>query len=115
MSHTPLVKTRKDSTTVIMPTMTPKDKGGGSASTMLGTPPSGPIVKIKNTKDMPITSKTPKRQKSSRFHVAERIEMEKLPNLKGIVERDEGEREYILYLFYTYFNSYTLGLPSHQA
>jgi hypothetical protein len=76
MNQTPPPKTRKDSTTVItgIPTHPTQSKA---------TPPLGPLGKIKNAKDLPISVKTPKRQKSSRFHVAERVELEKLPNLKG--------------------------------
>jgi serine/threonine-protein phosphatase 2A regulatory subunit B' len=45
---------------------------------------TGPIAKMKNAKDTLPIAKTPKRQKSSRFHVSEKVELEKLPNLKGI-------------------------------
>ena len=78
MNQTP-PKTRKDSTTVItgLPSHPTQPKE---------TPPLGPLGKIKNAKDLPISAaKTPKRQKSSRFHVAERVELEKLPNLKGFL------------------------------
>jgi serine/threonine-protein phosphatase 2A regulatory subunit B' len=44
---------------------------------------TGPIAKIKNAKDTLPISKTPKRQKSSRFHITEKVELEKLPNIKG--------------------------------
>lgn len=48
------------------------------------TSKSGPVSKIKTQKDILPTMKTPKRQKSSRFHVSEQVELEKLQNLKGI-------------------------------
>ena len=45
---------------------------------------SGAIDRIKNApKDYIPISRTPKRQRSSRFHITENIELEKLPNLKG--------------------------------
>lgn len=48
-------------------------------------PKSGPINRLKNQpKDSVPISKSPKRQRSSRFHVTERVELEKLPNLKGM-------------------------------
>jgi serine/threonine-protein phosphatase 2A regulatory subunit B' len=46
-------------------------------------PKTGPIAKIKNAKDTIPIAKTPKRQKSSRFHVSEKVELEKLPSFKG--------------------------------
>lgn len=47
-------------------------------------PKSGPINRIKNAqKDSIPINKTPKRQRSSRFHVSEKVELEKLANLKG--------------------------------
>ncbi|KAJ2993065.1 hypothetical protein HDV02_002656 [Globomyces sp. JEL0801] len=45
---------------------------------------TGPIGKIKSQKDTLPISKTPKRQKSSRFHVTEKVELEKLSNLKDV-------------------------------
>lgn len=46
-------------------------------------PKSGPIAKIKSQKDTIPLLKTPKRQKSSRFHITEKVELEKLPAFKG--------------------------------
>jgi serine/threonine-protein phosphatase 2A regulatory subunit B' len=47
-------------------------------------PKSGPISRIKNTpKDNIPVAKTPRRQRSSRFHVSEKVELEKLSNFKG--------------------------------
>jgi serine/threonine-protein phosphatase 2A regulatory subunit B' len=47
-------------------------------------PKSGPINRLKNTpKDVIPISKTPRRQRSSRFHVTEHIELEKLAAFKG--------------------------------
>ena len=47
-------------------------------------PKSGTISRLKNApKDLIPLSKTPRRQRSSRFHVTERVELEKLPNFKG--------------------------------
>lgn len=96
-SSVPPPKTRKDSTTVVtnlppaskatppsIPTPAPAAQGAAASG--------GPISsKIKNAKDIPIsaTGKTPKRQKSSRFHITERVELEKLPNLKGISKNRE--------------------------
>ncbi|KAI8801527.1 phosphatase 2A regulatory B subunit-domain-containing protein [Cladochytrium replicatum] len=53
-------------------------------------PKSGPLNRLKNTpKDAIPISKTPRRQRSSRFHVTERVELEKLVNLKDV---GAGER-----------------------
>lgn len=94
MSSAPPPKTRKDSTTVISnfpsakttsaasSNSTPAPASNSGAALMAA---SGSMGKIKNVKDLPVVGKTPKRQKSSRFHVTERIELEKLPNLKGIL------------------------------
>ena len=49
----------------------------------LQQPKSGPIAKIKSQKDTIPLLKTPKRQKSSRFHITEKVELEKLPPFKG--------------------------------
>jgi serine/threonine-protein phosphatase 2A regulatory subunit B' len=47
-------------------------------------PKSGPISRLKNApKDTIPVSKTPRRQRSSRFHVTEKVELEKLPAFKG--------------------------------
>ncbi|KAJ3044123.1 Serine/threonine-protein phosphatase 2A 56 kDa regulatory subunit gamma isoform [Rhizophlyctis rosea] len=55
-------------------------------------PKSGPLNRIKNSpKDTIPISKTPRRQRSSRFHVTERVDLEKLANFKdvGAAERQD--------------------------
>jgi serine/threonine-protein phosphatase 2A regulatory subunit B' len=48
-------------------------------------PKSGAIDRLKNQpKDTLPISKTPRRQRSSRFHVTERVELEKLVSFKGM-------------------------------
>eukprot|EP00158_Paraphelidium_tribonemae_P005414 Partr_v1_DN27321_c0_g1_i8_m46381 putative Protein phosphatase 2A regulatory B subunit (B56 family) len=55
----------------------PVGHGGGSTKDV---PKSGPINRLKNApKDSIPISKTPRRQRSSRFHVTEKVELEKLP------------------------------------
>ena len=115
-SSAPPPKTRKDSTTVVtnlppaskatppsIPTPAPAAQGAASSG--------GPISsKIKNAgKDIPIsaTGKTPKRQKSSRFHITERVELEKLPNLKGISKN--REKLWMIYIGYLYSCIYSCG------
>lgn len=47
-------------------------------------PKSGPINRMKNApKDAIPISKTPRRQRSSRFHVTERVTLERLQALDG--------------------------------
>ena len=47
-------------------------------------PKSGPINRLKNTpKDSIPISKTPRRQRSSRFQVTEKVDLEKLSAFKG--------------------------------
>jgi serine/threonine-protein phosphatase 2A regulatory subunit B' len=53
-----------------------------------GTPPkAGPLNRLRGTaapKDtIPIVGKTPRKQRSSRFHVVEHVELEKLPGFNG--------------------------------
>ncbi|KAG5456120.1 MAG: phosphatase 2A regulatory B subunit-domain-containing protein [Olpidium bornovanus] len=48
-------------------------------------PRSGPINRLRNApKDVIPISKSPRRQRSSRFHVTERVELEKLPSFKDV-------------------------------
>ncbi|KAJ1550148.1 Serine/threonine-protein phosphatase 2A 56 kDa regulatory subunit delta isoform, partial [Nowakowskiella sp. JEL0078] len=55
-------------------------------------PKSGPLSRLKNTpKDNIPISKTPRRQRSSRFHVSERVELEKLANLKDVPVADRQD------------------------
>lgn len=55
-------------------------------------PKSGPINRLKNhPKETVPISKSPKRQRSSRFHVTERVELEKLPNLKDVPPSERPE------------------------
>ncbi|KAJ3218865.1 minichromosome maintenance protein 5 [Dinochytrium kinnereticum] len=71
----------------------PKDMlkvAGGAAShkpavdSSREVPKSGALNRIKNSpKDAIPISKTPRRQRSSRFHVTERVELEKLVSFKG--------------------------------
>ncbi|KAF9975127.1 hypothetical protein BGZ73_001342 [Actinomortierella ambigua] len=60
--------------------MTPTGKSMGEKE----IPKSGPINRMKNSpKDTIPISKTPRRQRSSRFHVTERVTLERLQNLDG--------------------------------
>jgi len=69
----------------------PHGRGFNSPERMLGpdgqpTPPkAGPLNRIRGTpKDtIPIAGKTPRKQRSSRFYVTERVEIEKLPSFNG--------------------------------
>ncbi|KAI8854438.1 phosphatase 2A regulatory B subunit-domain-containing protein [Chytridium lagenaria] len=75
-------------------TAMPKDMlkvAGGAAShkpaaeTSREVPKSGALNRIKNSpKDAIPISKTPRRQRSSRFHVTERVELEKLVSFKDV-------------------------------
>jgi hypothetical protein len=47
-------------------------------------PKRDPLNRLKGTpKDVIPISKAPRRQRSSRFHVTEKVELEKLPNFNG--------------------------------
>ena len=67
-------------------------RGFGSPERMLGpdgqpTPPrAGPLNRLRGTpKDtIPIAGKTPRKQRSSRFYVTEKVDIEKLPNFLGM-------------------------------
>lgn len=50
------------------------------------TPPkAGPLGRLRGVKDtIPVTGKTPRKQRSSRFHVTEKHELEKLPQFHGV-------------------------------
>lgn len=56
-----------------------------------GTPPkAGPAGKARTTtgpKDTIPMAKTPRKQRSSRFHVTERVELERLPGFMGASPR----------------------------
>jgi len=53
---------------------------------------NSPIQKIKNApKDSIPINKTPKRQRSSRFHVTEKVELEKLANLKDVAPSERPD------------------------
>ena len=65
--------------------------GGAPAA---GSGPVGPQVGQNTPKDMvlPAAGKTPPRkQRSSRFHVTEKVELEKLPNFNEVVPADRQE------------------------
>ena len=47
-------------------------------------PKSGALARMKTDKEIPVTNKGPRRQRSSRFHVTERFDLEKLPAFKGL-------------------------------
>jgi len=49
------------------------------------TPPrAGPLNRLRGPKDtIPVVGKTPRKQRSSRFYVTEKVEIEKLPNFMG--------------------------------
>ena len=69
----------------------PHGRGMGSPDRQLGpdgtpTPPrAGPLNRLRGTpKDtIPIVGKTPRKQRSSRFYVSDKVEIEKLPNFQG--------------------------------
>ncbi|KAJ8331263.1 serine/threonine-protein phosphatase 2A 56 kDa regulatory subunit delta isoform [Batrachochytrium dendrobatidis] len=52
----------------------------------LEVPKSGALNRIKNGagKDIPVSTKAPRRQRSSRFHITEKVELEKLPVFKDV-------------------------------
>lgn len=55
-------------------------------------PKAGPLNRLKNTpKDTVPISKTPRRQRSSRFHVAEKVDLEKLPSFKEVSPQERQE------------------------
>ncbi|KAJ3022788.1 Serine/threonine-protein phosphatase 2A 56 kDa regulatory subunit delta isoform [Thoreauomyces humboldtii] len=55
-------------------------------------PKSGPLNRLKNTpKDTVPLSKAPRRQRSSRFHVTEQVELEKLPGFKDVLPAERPE------------------------
>lgn len=55
-------------------------------------PKSGPLQRLKNgPKDVIPISKTPRRQRSSRFHVTERVELEKLSNFKDVPQSERQD------------------------
>lgn len=58
---------------------------GGAGGIPGGGPPSGSLGRLRGgAKDtIPIAGKTPRKQRSSRFHVTERVELEKLPGFNG--------------------------------
>ena len=57
----------------------------GNSSPVKEMPKTGPLSRLKNTpKDIIPVSKVPRRQRSSRFHVTDKVELEKLPAFKGI-------------------------------
>lgn len=69
----------------------PHSRGFGSPERLLGpdgqpTPPkAGPLNRLRGTpKDtIPIVGKTPRKQRSSRFYVTEKVDIEKLPAFNG--------------------------------
>lgn len=48
-------------------------------------PKAGPISRLKNAPrdQIPVSSKTPRRQKSSRFYTKEKIQLERTPGFNG--------------------------------
>ncbi|KAG0296540.1 Serine/threonine-protein phosphatase 2A 56 kDa regulatory subunit gamma isoform, partial [Dissophora globulifera] len=64
----------------------------GKLSTEKEVPKSGPINRMKNApKDAIPISKTPRRQRSSRFHVTERVTLERLQALDEVAHIDRQE------------------------
>lgn len=68
----------------------PHGRGFGSPERSLGldgqpTPPkAGQLSRLRGPKDtIPIVGKTPRKQRSSRFYVTEKVDIEKLPNFNG--------------------------------
>lgn len=55
-------------------------------------PKSGPINRLKNSpKDSIPVSKVPRRQRSSRFHASEKVELEKLPTFKDVLATERQD------------------------
>lgn len=54
---------------------------------------SGPISRIKNAAldTIPTTNKPPRRQRSSRFRISERPQLEELPSLKSVPQEERNE------------------------
>jgi serine/threonine-protein phosphatase 2A regulatory subunit B' len=58
--------------------------GGGEHGSGATPPKAGPLGRLRGVKDtIPVTGKTPRKQRSSRFHVTEKHELEKLPQFHG--------------------------------
>jgi len=57
--------------------------GGHKSAADREIPKSGALNRLKNPKEVIPISKTPRRQRSSRFHVTEKVELEKLVGFKG--------------------------------
>ncbi|KAJ3151676.1 Serine/threonine-protein phosphatase 2A 56 kDa regulatory subunit delta isoform [Geranomyces variabilis] len=66
--------------------------GPGHKNADKEVPKSGPLNRLKNTpKDTVPVSKAPRRQRSSRFHVTERVELEKLPGIKDVIPAERQD------------------------
>ncbi|KAH9268918.1 hypothetical protein BASA83_009051 [Batrachochytrium salamandrivorans] len=42
-------------------------------------------------KDMPVSTKAPRRQRSSRFHITEKVELERLPAFKDVAASERQD------------------------
>ncbi|KAJ3088273.1 Serine/threonine-protein phosphatase 2A 56 kDa regulatory subunit delta isoform, partial [Quaeritorhiza haematococci] len=63
----------------------PQDVNNAAGAGTREVPKSGPLNRLKNSpKDTIPISKTPRRQRSSRFHVTQRVELEKLAGFKDV-------------------------------
>ncbi|KAI9104097.1 phosphatase 2A regulatory B subunit-domain-containing protein [Phlyctochytrium arcticum] len=70
----------------------PPAQGGSHKILDKEMPKSGPLNRLKNTpKDTVPISKTPRRQRSSRFHVTERVELEKLVGFKDVAATERQD------------------------
>lgn len=77
----------------------PHNRGFGSPDRALGpdgqpTPPkaSNPLNRLRGPKDtIPIVGKTPRKQRSSRFHVTERVDIEKLAGFNEVRPEDRND------------------------
>ncbi|KAH6582580.1 hypothetical protein BASA61_008480 [Batrachochytrium salamandrivorans] len=59
----------------------------------LEVPKSGALNRMKNAvgKDMPVSTKAPRRQRSSRFHITEKVELERLPAFKDVAASERQD------------------------
>ncbi|OCF34730.1 protein phosphatase 2 (formerly 2A), regulatory subunit B' [Kwoniella heveanensis CBS 569] len=76
----------------------PHGRGFGSPERSLGpdgqpTPPkAGPLTRLRGPKDtIPIVGKAPRKQRSSRFYVTEKVDIEKLPNFPDVRPEERND------------------------
>ena len=66
-------------TTTTIPKQQPKEMSKDPKE----VPKVNAINRLKSKDSTPVVNKSPRRQRSSRFHVSEKVELEKLPGFKG--------------------------------